>query len=654
MRHLFKLSLVSLLILGAIFQPLVKAEENRVIDDSSTDPNTMVITTSRFESNTVDLPSHVTLITQDEIARIAATNLSQVLRRVPGLQVSYTNGKTSVSMRGISAEQASSNVLVLVDGQRLNKTDLASPDLDTINIIDIERIEIIQGAASSLYGDQAVAGVINIITKSGNRQSNIIRYSQGRFDSRQAAANLAFELDEQWSLILKGDKKTSDNYREHNELDNNQLGAELHYQDSQQQWRFSYRSRNETQQTPGALLETDLADRRQSRPEFAKDYVSTDESFSRLFGQLELNSNWQFAIDLNHQEADIDSVNSFINFATTNVNQTHRTQSSIYPRVQGQWQLGQGVVRWISGIDYDESEYAFSLLARSNQQTMESLYSQLYWPLSKQTTLEIAGRLAEVEDDLIDAALYPDGVVLKNSATAYDLGLSHEFSHVLDGYIRYSNNYRFAKVDEQAYTSETVLGLEPQKGRSIEAGITSQFETSSLQASVYQLKLEDEIFFDPSATPPAGAFFPGANVNGAESTRLGLMLDYRLLIEEDELGVTYHWVDANSEPADDTVPGVSKNTITTWYDWQVAQDVSWYLEAHYRGERYQEGDTSNSLAKVDGYTLWNSALYWRLDNARIGLRVDNLLDKEYIDYAQFNGYYPAKGRDFVVTFDLVF
>ncbi|WP_417446217.1 TonB-dependent receptor [Kangiella sp.] len=649
MRHLFKSSLVSLLILGAISQPVAKAEE-----DQATDLNNIVITTSRFQSDTVELPSHVTLITQDEIERIAATDLSQVLRRVPGLQVSYTNGKTSVSMRGISAEQASSNVLVLVDGQRLNKTDLASPDLDTINIIDIERIEIIQGAASSLYGDQAVAGVINIITKSGNRQSSIVRYSQGRFEHKQAAANLAFDLDEQWSLILKGNKKTSDNYREHNELNNNQLGAELHYKDSQQQWRFSYRSRNETQQTPGALLEEDLDNRRQSRPEFADDYVSTDEHFSRLFGQVELNANWQFAMDLNHQEADIDSVNSFINFATTDVNKTHRTQSSLYPRVQGQWQLEQGVVRWISGVDYDEADYAFSLLARSNQQTMESLYSQLYWPLSKQITLEVAGRLAEVEDNLIDAALYPDGVVLKNSATAYDLGLSHEFSDSLDGFIRYSNNYRFAKVDEQAYTAEAVLGLEPQKGRSIEAGFTGQFDSSSLQASVYQLKLQDEIFFDPSATPPAGAFFPGANVNGAESIRQGLMLDYRLFIEEDELGVSYHWVDAKAEPTDNTVPGVSKNTITSWYNWQVTNEVSWYLETHYRGERYQAGDTTNSLVKVDGYTLMNSALYWRLDNARIGLRVDNLLDKEYIDYAQFNGYYPAKGRDLTLTFDLVF
>ncbi|WP_033414130.1 TonB-dependent receptor [Kangiella aquimarina] len=640
-------------IMSCLAQPLL-ANETIPSIQLEQDTETVIITTSRFESDVNQLPSHVTVITKQEIERLSATDLSQVLRRVPGVQVSNTNGKTSVSMRGISAEQAGSNVLVLVDGQRLNKTDLASPDIDTINIIDIERIEIIQGAGSSLYGDQAVAGVINIITRSGKKQTKTLRYAQGSFEQKQAAANLGFQLDEQWSVVLKGNKKTTDNYRDHNELKNNQLGAELFYQDNQQQWRFSHRTRNETQQTPGALLDSDLGNPRQSRPEFANDYVSTDEYFSRVFGQLKLNSQWQFALDINHQESDIQSINSFINFATSNVNQTRRSQSGIYPRIKGDWNTDNGPMQWIAGIDYDKAEYQFSLLARSNEQTSESVYSQFYWPLSTKLQLELAGRLAEVEDQLSDAALYPQGIVLDKSASAYDIGFSYQLSGATKSFIRYSNNYRFAKVDEQAYTSDGVLGLEPQTGISIEAGVSGQFESSSLQASVYQLKLKDEIIFDPSATPPAGAFFPGANVNGSESTRLGLLLDYRYFIDESEVGVSYHWVDAEIDSSERIVPGVSENTVTSWFDWQLTSDISWFLEAHHRGDRYQDGDTTNSFAKVDAYTILNSALVWRFDNARLGLRVDNLLDKEYIDYAQFNGYYPAKGRDVIITFDLVF
>lgn len=583
-------------IVSCLAQPVLANEAIPSIQHEQ-ETETVIITTSRFESDVNQLPSHVTVITKQEIERLSATDLSQVLRRVPGIQVSNTNGKTSVSMRGISASQAGSNVLILIDGQRLNKTDLASPDIDTINIIDIERIEIIQGAGSSLYGDQAVAGVINIITRSGQKQTKTLRYAQGRYDNKQTAANLGFQLDKQWSVVLKGNKKTTDNYRDHNELKTNQLGAELFYQDNQQQWRFSHRTRNETQQTPGALLDLDLGNRRQSRPEFANDYVSTDEYYSRIFGQLNLNSQWQFALDVNHQESDIQSINSFINFATANVNQTRRSQSSVYPRVKGSWDTDNGSLQWITGFDYDKADYEFSILARSNEQTMESIYSQLYWPFSTNLQLELAGRFSEVEDQLTDAALYPQGVVLDNSATAYDVGFTYQFSNTAESFIRYSNNYRFAKVDEQAYTSEGVLGLEPQTGQSIEAGFSSQYETSSLQASVYQLKLEDEIIFDPSATPPGGAFFPGANVNGSESTRLGLLLDYRYFIEENELGLSYHWVDATVDWSDSDVPGVSDNTLTGWFDWQLTSDFSWYFEAHHRGDRYQDGDTTNSLQK---------------------------------------------------------
>lgn len=641
------------LIVSCLAQPVL-ANETIPSIQLEQDTETVVITTSRFESEVNQLPSHVTVITKQEIERLSATDLSQVLRRVPGVQVSNTNGKTSVSMRGISAEQAGSNLLILVDGQRLNKTDLASPDIDTINIIDIERIEIIQGAGSSLYGGQAVAGVINIITHSGQKQTKTLRYAQGSFEQKQIAANLGFQLDEQWSVVLKGNKKTTDNYRDHNELKNNQLGAELFYQDNQQQWRFSHRTRNETQQTPGALLDSDLGNRRQSRPEFANDYVSTDEYYSRMFGQINLNSQWQFALDINHQESDIQSINSFINFATSNVNQTRRSQIAIYPRIKGGWDTDNGPVQWITGVDYDKSDYEFSLLARSNEQTMGSLYSQLYWPLSANVELELATRLAEVEDQLTDAVLYPQGVVLDNSASAFDIGFSYQISSAKKSFIRYSRNYRFAKVDEQAYTPEGVLGLEPQTGQSLEAGFSSNFETGALQTSIYQLKLTDEIIFDPSATPPAGAFFPGANINGSESTRLGLLLDYRYFINENEVGFSYHWVDAEIDSSERVVPSVSENTVTGWFDWQLTSDFNWYIEAHHRSERYQDGDTANSLTKVDAYTILNSALVWRFDNARLGLRIDNLLDKEYIDYAQFNGYYPAKGRDLIVTFDLVF
>lgn len=613
--------------------------------------HTLVVTASRFKEQSTRLPSNITIISKDDIEQSNATQVVQLLRKVAGVQISTVSGKSVISMRGISAEQASNNVLIQVDGRRLNYTDIAAPDLESILVADIERIEVIQGAASSLYGDQAVAGVINIVTRSGASKGSNANVVIGNFGTIQGNLNLNTNLNQDWSLLFSANHLETDNYRDHNQREQDQLAVKLNYLTETSDWLFEFNTNNEDLQTPGALLAADLDNRQQSRPEFANDYVDTQQDVFRVFGQETIDDNWQYALDFNYLDSNIESINSFVGFPTTTVNTTNRQQWSIYPRLKGQWIGDNGnSIDWINGIDYDHAEYDFSLLGRRNEQVVTSLYSQLYIPLSKRTDLEFAGRYARVEDDLVDATVYAEGIRLKNSANAYDVGFTHQFSDTSKGYARYSKNYRFAKVDEQAYTADGVIGLEPQTGDSFEAGLEFGFEQSFLTLSAYRLELDDEIFFDPSATPPPGAFFPGANVNGGSSERLGFTADYQVDITNSfEVGLNYHYVDAELKgdlvgTDGNKVPGVSDSTANAWFDWQLGAAVNWYFEAHYRSERYQEGDIANSLAKVDGYTLINTALNWRWDQFTLGVRVDNVFDKDYIDYAQFDGYYPASGR----------
>ncbi|GAA4351620.1 TonB-dependent receptor [Kangiella taiwanensis] len=628
----------------------VKAAEQSDSQEGVYDDNTVVIIASRFKERNARLPTNITIISKDDIERSNATQVVQLLKRVAGVQVSSVSGKTTVSMRGISAEQAGNNVLIQVDGRRLNYTDIAAPDLESVLVSDIERIEIIQGAASTLYGDQAVAGVINIVTRSGNSKESNASLIAGNFGTVQGNVNLNHTLNQDWSFLLSANYLETDNYRDHNERDQSQLAVKFNYLTDTSDWLFEANTNREDLETPGALLDFDLSEPIQSRPEFANDYVDSQQDVLRVFGQETIDENWQYALDVNYLDSDIESINSFVGFPTTTVNTTDRTQWSIYPRIKGEWQAGSGSIDWINGIDYDHAEYDFSLLGRSNEQVVKSLYSQLFIPLSKRTDIELAARYARVEDDLVDLTAYPSGIRLKNSATAYDLGLSHQFSEDSKGYARYSNNYRFAKVDEQSYTAEGVVGLEPQTGDSFEVGYEQSFEHGYLKLSAYQLVLDDEIFFDPAATPPAGAFFPGANVNGGESERLGLIVDYQTeLSEELTAGANYHFVDADikrgeSGTAGNRIPGVSEHTVNAWFDWQIDSISNWYIEANYRSDRYQEGDVANAQPKVGSHVVLNSAVNWQWEQVTLGIRVDNLLDKEYIDYAQFGGYYPANGR----------
>ncbi|AOE49535.1 TonB-dependent receptor [Kangiella sediminilitoris] len=642
---LYKKALVTTIVssaLGLGQLPIFAQQENGNKEE------TVTITASRFKEQSARLPTSITVITKEDIERSNAIQLAQLLRNVSGVQLSSTGGKTIVSMRGISAEQSTNNVLIQVDGRRLNYTDIAAPDLESILVSDIERVEIIRGAASALYGDQAVAGVINIITRSGQTKDSTANLLVGNFGTVQGNVNLSRELNPNWSVLLSGNYLETDNYRQHNEQEQQQFALKFNYLTEKSDWLFEYNSNDEKLNTPGALLESELSSPTFSRPEFENDYVDSKQDVLRVFGQETIDQNWTYALDINYVDSDIDSVNSFLNFPTNTVNKTQREQLSIYPRLKGQFITDSGSIDWTNGIDIDDASYDFSLLGRANDQQVHSFYSQLLFPFSNRTDLQLAWRLAKVEDRLTDAALYPQGVKLTNSAHAYDIGLIRQYSNKSKSYLRYSKNFRFAKVDEQAYTAEGVTGLEPQTGQSIELGWEGASEYGILSLSGYELKLEGEIFFDPSSTPPAGAFFPGANVNGGNSKRLGAMIDYQLELNKRwQIGLNYHYVDADisrNDINDNTVPGVSKHSANGWFDFQLNPAANWYLEVNYRGERYQEGDLANSFEPIDDYTLVNTAFNWRLDTFGLGLRVDNLLDEDYISYAQFNGFYPASGR----------
>ncbi len=126
-----------------------------------------LIVTGRHTSPYTALSNSAAIITAQDIARLPATHLGELLSREANvnLQSFFGTGKsTTIDIRGMG-ETAASNVLIMVDGIRLNASDLSGADLSTIPIDEIERIEIIRGGGSVRYGNGAVGGVINIMLK---------------------------------------------------------------------------------------------------------------------------------------------------------------------------------------------------------------------------------------------------------------------------------------------------------------------------------------------------------------------------------------------------------------------------------------------------------------------------------------------------------
>ena len=133
---------------------------------ANTQEETMVVSASATEQNLKDAPASISVITQQDLQRKPVQNLKEVLKEVPGVQLTNEgDNRQGVSIRGLS----SSYTLILVDGKRVNSRNAVFRhndfDLNWIPVDAIERIEVVRGPMSSLYGSDALGGVVNIITR---------------------------------------------------------------------------------------------------------------------------------------------------------------------------------------------------------------------------------------------------------------------------------------------------------------------------------------------------------------------------------------------------------------------------------------------------------------------------------------------------------
>ena len=148
----------------------------------------MLITSARQAEPRAQATAANTVFTRADIERLQARSVPELLRRVPGVQVSSAGGLPSLSLRGTGTAQT----LVLVDGQRIASATSGFARLDYLAIDNIERVEVIRGPRSSLYGADAIGGVIQIFTRRGKPGINPeVRLAAGSDQTFQRSLSLA-------------------------------------------------------------------------------------------------------------------------------------------------------------------------------------------------------------------------------------------------------------------------------------------------------------------------------------------------------------------------------------------------------------------------------------------------------------------------------
>jgi len=219
-------SLLQLLRVPALFACLllfagnVRAENgtNAAVDLTDLSPEQLmdipIVTASKFEQKATEAPASTTVITSEDIKRYGYRTLGDALRSVPGFYVSYDRNYQFLGARGVNLGDYNSRILLLVDGHRINSDLTDGAFIDTAFILDvdlIDRIEIVRGPGSVLYGDNAFFGVINVITRRANQVNGAeVSGSYGEFNTYQTRVTAARTFTNGIELLLSGSLYGSD------------------------------------------------------------------------------------------------------------------------------------------------------------------------------------------------------------------------------------------------------------------------------------------------------------------------------------------------------------------------------------------------------------------------------------------------------------
>jgi outer membrane receptor protein involved in Fe transport len=243
----------------------------------------VVVTADRVAAPLATRTASVSVLRGDELRRLPVRSLGDALRMVPGFSVIDFDGggaDPKLTVRGFYGAGEAEYVTVLVDGKPLNAPHTGVADWDLVPLAAVQSVEVLRGGASSLYGDAAIGGVVNVITRMppGSVRARATAGTDGALQYSMAASGSLFGARAQaWGSLAR-----TDGFRDHAERDAHALGLTVDLLDRPDaSLSISGISRRRDFDEPGPLAAAALAESRtQASPLYRFDH--TDESLRRL------------------------------------------------------------------------------------------------------------------------------------------------------------------------------------------------------------------------------------------------------------------------------------------------------------------------------------------------------------------------------------
>lgn len=664
-----------LLLLIGIVPPAAQADD----DDASEFGGTpqVLVTASRLGDGLVG--SATSVVSAADIAADPASDLPQILARQSGIQLQSLFGavngaQASIGLRGFGAT-ASENTLILVNGRRVNDPDQSGIDFSAIPNASIERIEITRGnSASVLYGDGAVGGVINIITKNGDNSEpgSFIEGSLGSFQYRSldVSTNQKFGGT---SLSAYGSEIVSNGYRDNNSLRERNFDAEIRQDIAGGVVYLNIRGDDQYLGLPGSIP---LSQARQAPKSTNNlfDYGGLQSVNATLGVTHRLSESVELILDggIRHKEeqSQYEAFNSFYGIDVTTW--------SLTPRVNINSQISDIKSELIAGIDFYQSfyrsfdsefkgavPYQNNLLA---QRTL-AIYGEENLSLSPSTTLGFGLRLQRADlsarqkiDYFAPQASGSPGAPLTQTDDEFAAhwGIEQKIGETLTLFARLGHAMRLPNMDDRNFVAvyPTNFRLKTQTSEDGEIGVAANWGRISGQTRIYGMFLHHEIDYDPGAN---GGF--GANVNLDPTERKGWETEVNFHVTP-ELSLNANGsvtaASFRSGPyRGEEVPQISLlsgNLGLSWNIWQNYLVFDGALRAI--GKRRLGDDFLGQQKDLPGNAMADAKLSGVIDRLHWSIAAQNLFDKHVNDLGYFSGgaigVYPLPGREWLFRLGVAF
>ncbi|MCK5716139.1 MAG: TonB-dependent vitamin B12 receptor [Thiomargarita sp.] len=571
-----------------------------------------VVVTAERVAQTADASlASMTIIDSQDIQDSQAQSLPELLRSVPGLSLSNSGGLgqiSSVFLRGTN----SNHVLVLIDGIKVGSATTGSTAFEHIPISQIERIEIVRGPRSSLYGSEAIGGVIQIFTKKGKGPVKPrVSLGMGSDQTYQTTLGLSGGNKQAWfSTNVSGIETQGFNSCTG---DPNGGGCWTHepdkdgYQNISGQVRAGYRFANQSEVDIHWL-------RSDGENEYDGSFQNQSDIMQQVLGagfKFFPTDSWSLSLKAGRSWDEADNFKD-------DVFSTHfETQRDML---------------WVQNdIEIDENHLL--LFAYDYQNDQVDGGTTLYPVTSRDNHGVFGGYLGDFDQHNIQLSVRNDDNAQFGNHMTGNLAWGYRYNQALRFTASYGTAFKAPTFNDLYFPHYSNPNLKPEESQSIEIGLKSTQTWGTWAVNLYQTDLEELIAYDADISAPR-------NIETAQIRGLEAILERQWAHWKLKTNVTL--LDPKNKSNDTLLPRRAKKSLNISLD-RKFQQFSIGTSMYAVGKRYDDVDNTRELNRY--ITLDLRAAYQMTEALKLQARLHNIFDKEY----ETASYYQQAGRDFFIS-----